>query len=132
MIPVIPSRFHLPDERPSITHEFTLYGDDGKEYRGILTVGLFDNGSPGELFIQMDKTGSMVNGLLDTIAIQLSIALQYGIPLEVFVSKFAHARFSPQGMTNDSLVPMAKSLVDYVFRWLELRFLEGEGNDEER
>jgi len=130
----VPKRYRLPNERNSLTHKFVLHADNGIEYKGYIIVGMYEDGSPGEIFIRIAKIGSMVNGLLDTIAIQTSMALQYGIPLDALVRKFSHTRFSPEGMTENSDIPIAKSLVDYVFRWLELKFIpieeeEKEGND---
>ena len=128
-----PKRYRLPDERRSKTHKFVLHGNDDMEYKGYLIVGLYDDGTPGEMFIYSMKSGSMISGLLDTIAIELSIALQYGIPLDVFVDKFVHTRFEPQGMTDNPQIRIAKSLVDYIFRWLTNEFLdkkEGIENDE--
>jgi ribonucleoside-diphosphate reductase alpha chain len=119
-----PIRYRLDDERASITHKFVLHGDDGRDYKGYITVGFYEDGTPGEFFIRIAKIGSMVNGLLDTIATSVSIALQYGIPLSVFISKFSHVRFSPEGMTDNKDIPIAKSLVDYIFRWLGNRFPE--------
>ena len=113
-----PTRRRLPDERPSITHKFSIAG-----HEGYITAGLYDDGSPGEVFLKMSKEGSVISGLMDTIATMTSISLQYGVPLESLVDKFSHVRFEPSGFTNSKDIPMAKSLIDYVFRWLGLKFL---------
>jgi ribonucleoside-diphosphate reductase alpha chain len=112
-----PIRRRLPDERKSITHKFNISG-----YEGYLTVGLFDDGSPGELFVRMAKTGSMVNGLMDSFALSTSLSLQYGVPLNVLIDKYTHTRFEPSGFTSNREIPIAKSIVDYIFRWLDLKF----------
>lgn len=116
------TRIRLPDERRSITHKFSVAG-----HEGYMTVGLYENGKPGELFLTMSKTGSVISGLMDTVATFTSISLQYGVPLEVLVSKFSHVRFEPSGFTNNQQIPIAKSIIDYVFRWLGLKFLHQEG-----
>jgi ribonucleoside-diphosphate reductase alpha chain len=115
-----PYRKRLPDTRRSITHKFSVAG-----HEGYLTVGLYDDGRPGELFITMAKEGSTVGGLMDSFGTAISIALQYGVPLETLVQKFTHARFEPQGFTSNPDIRMAKSLVDYIFRWLGMEFLDG-------
>jgi len=114
-------RHKLPDERRSITHKFSIAG-----HEGYLTVGLYESGQPGEIFLRMAKEGSTISGLMDTIATMTSIALQYGVPLKALVDKFSHTRFEPSGFTNNPEIPMAKSIMDYVFRWLGNRFLESE------
>jgi ribonucleoside-diphosphate reductase alpha chain len=114
-------RRHLPDERRSITHKFSVGGQEG-----YLTVGLYEDGIPGELFITMAKEGSTVSGLMDAFATAVSLALQYGVPLQVLCSKFSHMRFEPSGWTSNAGIGYAKSVMDYIFRWLELRFLRGE------
>ncbi len=111
-------RKRLPDTRESITHRFTI-----DTHTGYFTVGLYSDGTPGELFVTMSKEGSTISGLLDSWGITFSLALQYGIPIKVLVDKFKHARFEPQGFTKNSDIRMAKSIVDYIARWLELRFL---------
>lgn len=116
-----PVRRRLPDERKSITHKFSVAGHDG-----YLTVGMYDDGSPGEIFVVMAKQGSVVSGLMDTVATSISLALQYGVPLKVLVDKFSHTRFEPSGFTNNPLIPIAKSIVDYIFRWLGQKFLPAE------
>src|SRR5438876_765424 len=113
-----PVRRRLPDERKSITHKFSVAGHDG-----YLTVGMYDDGSPGEIFVVMAKQGSVVSGLMDTVATSISLALQYGVPLKVLVDKFSHTRFEPSGFTNNPQVPYAKSIMDYIFRYLASKFL---------
>ena len=114
-----PHRRHLPDTRQSITHKFDIAG-----HEGYITVGLFDDGAPGEVFITMAKEGSTVGGMMDAFATAISLCLQYGVPLESLVKKFSHQRFEPNGMTTNRDIPFAKSIVDYIFRWLGLRFLD--------
>jgi ribonucleoside-diphosphate reductase alpha chain len=114
-------RRRLPDTRQSITHKFSVGGQEG-----YITVGMYDDGTPGELFCVMAKEGSVVSGLMDCFATSVSIALQFGVPLQILVNKFAHTRFEPSGFTSNKEIPIAKSLVDYIFRWLELRFLTSE------
>jgi ribonucleoside-diphosphate reductase alpha chain len=113
----IPYRRRLPDERRSITHKFRV-----EEQEGYLTVGLFEDGSPGEVFITISKEGSTIRGLMDSLAVMTSLALQYGVPLESLAAKFKNVRFEPHGFTSNPEIPQASSLVDYVFRWLELKF----------
>ncbi|MDA1190325.1 MAG: vitamin B12-dependent ribonucleotide reductase [Candidatus Poribacteria bacterium] len=114
-----PVRRRLPDERHSLTHKFNV-----AEHEGYITVGLYDDGTPGEVFLTMSKEGSTISGLMDALATMTSLSLQYGVPLEALVKKFSHMRFEPQGFTSNKQIPIAKSLVDYVFRWLGLKFLE--------
>jgi ribonucleoside-diphosphate reductase alpha chain len=114
-------RHRLPDERLSITHKFKVGG-----HEGYLTVGLYKNGMPGELFITMAKEGSTVSGLMDSFACAVSIALQHGVPLKLLCEKFAHTRFEPSGWSNNPDIGYAKSIMDYIFRWLQLRFLTGQ------
>jgi ribonucleoside-diphosphate reductase alpha chain len=116
-----PVRRKLPDERQSLTHKFSIGG-----HKGYATVGLYDDGSPGEIFVTMAKQGSTISGLMDSFACMTSFALQYGVPLKFLVSKFSHARFEPSGWTGNPDVPYAKSLTDYLFRWLAARFLTPE------
>jgi ribonucleoside-diphosphate reductase alpha chain len=116
-----PVRRKLPDERPSITHKFSIGG-----HEGYLTVGLYDDGMPGELFIRMAKEGSTISGLMDSFATAISHGLQYGVPLKFFVDKFSHVRFEPSGWTGNPQVPYAKSIMDYIFRWLGAKFLGAE------
>ncbi len=120
-----PLRRRLPDERKSITHKFVI----GGVHEGYFTVGLYDDGMPGEIFITMAKQGSTISGLMDTIATMTSIILQYGVPLEVLVNKFSHARFEPSGFTKNPDIKIAKSVVDYIFRWLGLRFLKNQESE---
>jgi ribonucleoside-diphosphate reductase alpha chain len=113
-------RHRLQDERASITHKFSIAG-----HEGYITVGLYPNGQPGEIFIKMAKEGSTVSGLMDAFATSISLALQHGVPLKVLCEKFAHTRFEPSGWTGNEQIGYAKSLMDYIFRWLSLRFLSG-------
>ena len=113
-------RHRLQDERASITHKFGIAG-----HEGYITVGLYPNGQPGEIFIKMAKEGSTVSGMMDSFATSISIALQHGVPLKVLCEKFAHTRFEPSGWTGNEQIGYAKSLMDYIFRWLNLRFLSG-------
>ena len=115
-----PMRRRLPDTRESITHKFNVAG-----HEGYLIVGLYEDGSPGELFITMAKEGSTIGGLMDSLGTAISVALQYGVPVESLVTKFAHQRFEPMGMTTNAEIPFAKSLVDYIFRWLGMQFIDG-------
>ena len=112
--PPEPRRVRLPDERQAITHKFSIAG-----HEGYITVGLYPNGRPGEMFISMAKEGSVVSGLMDSFATAVSIMLQYGVPLKVLVNKFSHMRFEPSGMTSNPDIPLAKSVMDYIFRWLD-------------
>mgnify|MGYP001081675972 CR=1 FL=1 len=114
-----PTRNRLPPTRSSITHKFEIDDLDG-----YIIVGLYPDGRPGEVFLKMGKEGSMIGGLLDSIGILTSIALQHGVPLERLTAKLSHVRFEPSGQTNHEHVRFAKSVVDYVFRWLELTFVE--------
>ena len=114
-------RHKLPDERISLTHKFNIAG-----HEGYITVGLYKNGMPGELFITMAKEGSTVSGLMDSFACALSISLQHGVPLKLLCEKFAHTRFEPSGWSSNPDIGFAKSIMDYIFRWLELRFLTGQ------
>jgi ribonucleoside-diphosphate reductase alpha chain len=115
------ARRRLPDERRSITHKFSIGG-----HEGYMTVGMYDDGTPGELFVTMAKEGSVVSGLMDSFATSISMALQYGVPLKVLVDKFSHTRFEPSGFTGNPDIPIAKSITDYIFRWLALKFLPSE------
>ncbi|MDX1934699.1 MAG: hypothetical protein SFU56_19050, partial [Capsulimonadales bacterium] len=114
-----PMRRKLPDERQSLTHKFSVGG-----HEGYLTVGLYPDGDPGEIFITMSKEGSVVSGLMDSFATSISLALQYGVPLRTLVEKFMHTRFEPSGFTGNPDIPMAKSIMDYLFRYIALRFLD--------
>ena len=113
-----PSRRKLPDERQSITHKFSIAG-----HEGYITVGLYEDGIPGEIFITMAKEGSTISGLMDSMAVVTSLSLQYGVPLQFLVDKFSHVRFEPSGWTGNSQIPYAKSIIDYIFRWLGAKFL---------
>ncbi|HLQ44339.1 MAG TPA: vitamin B12-dependent ribonucleotide reductase, partial [Planctomycetaceae bacterium] len=120
VVPGRPIRRHLPATRHSITHKFTVGNHDG-----YITVGLFEDGAPGELFITMAKEGSTIGGLMDVIGTLTSMGLQYGVPVQVFVDKFSHSRFEPSGWTKNPDIPHAKSVVDYIFRWLGMEFIPG-------
>jgi len=111
-------RRRLPVERRAITHKFSIAGHDG-----YITVGMYEDAQPGEIFLVMAKEGSVVSGLMDSFATSVSLALQYGVPLQVLVDKFSHVRFEPSGFTNNPEIPIAKSIVDYIFRWLASKFL---------
>jgi ribonucleoside-diphosphate reductase alpha chain len=115
-----PARRRLPATRHSLTHKFSVGGHDG-----YITVGLFEDGTPGELFISMAKEGTTIGGLMDVIGTETSMGLQYGVPLEVLVEKFSHSRFEPSGWTPNPDIPNAKSIVDYIFRWLGIQFIPG-------
>ncbi|MEO0511995.1 MAG: adenosylcobalamin-dependent ribonucleoside-diphosphate reductase [Planctomycetota bacterium] len=115
-----PMRRRLPDTRRSVTHKFNIAG-----HEGYLTVGLYEDGLPGELFITMAKEGSTIGGLMDSLGTATSVALQYGVPVESLVKKFTHQRFEPAGMTTNREIPFAKSLVDYIFRWMGFQFIPG-------
>ncbi|MEL6797489.1 MAG: vitamin B12-dependent ribonucleotide reductase, partial [Planctomycetota bacterium] len=115
-----PMRRRLPDTRSSMTHKFNVAG-----HEGYLTVGLYEDGLPGELFITMAKEGSTIGGLMDSLGTAVSVALQYGVPVQSLVNKFTHQRFEPAGMTANKDIPFAKSLVDYIFRWLGMQFIPG-------
>jgi ribonucleoside-diphosphate reductase alpha chain len=119
--PAGPMRRKLPDERHAITHKFDIAG-----HEGYITVGLFEDGMPGEIFLVMAKEGSTISGFADAFAQAISYALQYGVPLQDLVDKFSHVRFEPSGMTKNPDVRFAKSIVDYIFRWLAAKFLSPE------
>jgi len=120
-----PARRKLPDERKAITHKFDIAG-----HEGYVTVGLYEDGMPGELFVTMAKEGSTISGLMDAFATQTSYALQFGVPLKFMVDKFSHMRFEPSGFTKNKEIPIAKSIVDYIFRWMASHFLPVEEQDE--
>ncbi len=113
-------RHRLPAERASVTHKFSIAG-----HEGYLTVGLYPNGTPGEVFIRMAKEGSTISGLMDSFATAISMCLQHGVPLKLLCEKFAHTRFEPSGWTGNEQIGYAKSIMDYIFRWMQLRFLSG-------
>ena len=120
-----PHRERLPDERPSVTHKFSVAGHEGYLHVGLYPEGHRNAGRPGEIFITMAKQGSTIAGLMDSFATAISLAFQYGVPLEDLVSKFGHVRFEPAGFTNNPQIPIAKSITDYIFRYLSLKFLGG-------
>ena len=116
-----PARRKLPDERRAITHKFSIAG-----HEGYITVGIYEDGKPGEIFLVMAKEGSTISGLMDAFATSISMSLQYGVPLETLVEKFSHVRFEPSGFTKNPEIPYAKSITDYIFRWLASKFLSAE------
>ena len=115
-----PVRRKLPDERHALTHKFSIGG-----HEGYVTVGLYEDGTPGEVFITMAKEGSTISGLMDSFATAISMCLQHGVPLKLLCEKFAHTRFEPSGWTGNEQIGYAKSIMDYIFRWMQLRFLSG-------
>jgi ribonucleoside-diphosphate reductase alpha chain len=115
-----PRRSRLPHTRRSLTHKFDIQG-----HEGYVTVGFYPDGRPGEVFITMAKEGSTIGGLMDVLGTSISMGLQYGVPLDVFVNKFAHSRFEPAGFTKNPDIPIAKSVTDYIFRWLGMEFIPG-------
>jgi ribonucleoside-diphosphate reductase alpha chain len=114
-------RRKLPDERESITHKFSIGG-----HEGYITAGRYEDGSAGEIFITMAKEGSTISGLMDSFATMTSLALQHGVPLQLLVDKFTHTRFEPSGFTRNPEIPMAKSIMDYIFKWMAIKFLPTE------
>lgn len=120
-----PMRRKLPDERQAITHKFSIAG-----HEGYITVGLYPDGQPGEIFLTMSKEGSTISGLMDSFATAISLALQYGVPLQTLVDKFAHTRYEPSGFTNNPDIRVARSLSDYIFRWLGVKFLNADTRPE--
>jgi ribonucleoside-diphosphate reductase alpha chain len=120
------NRYKLPDERASFTHKFSIGG-----HEGYITVGLYEDGCPGEIFVRMAKEGSVIAGLMDSFATAISLALQHGVPLAVLIEKFKGTRFEPSGFTGNQEIPIATSIMDYLFRWLALRF-PGDGSIVER
>jgi ribonucleoside-diphosphate reductase alpha chain len=119
--PATPVRRRLPDDRAALTHKFSVGGQEG-----YITVGLYDDGSPGEVFVKMSKQGSTVSGLMDSVAIAWSMALQHGVPIESLISKYIDHRFEPSGFTGNPRIPMARSVVDYLARWMASKFLSEE------
>ena len=117
-------RRKLPDERESITHKFSIGG-----HEGYITVGKYEDGTPGEIFITMAKEGSTISGLMDSFATMTSMALQHGVPLQLLVDKFTHMRFEPSGFTRNPEIPMAKSIMDYIFKWLAIKFLSRDSQE---
>jgi ribonucleoside-diphosphate reductase alpha chain len=118
-------RRRLPDDRQEVGRKFRV-GD----YEGYIHVGLYDDGKPGDIFVDIAKEGTTLAGLMNSFMISVSLGLQYGVPLEVYVSKFAHMRFEPSGLTNDQDIRVAKSLVDYIFRWMGKKFLDADTQQE--
>jgi ribonucleoside-diphosphate reductase alpha chain len=114
-----PVRRRLPDSRHAVTHKFSIAG-----HEGYMTVGMFEDGSPGELFVTMAKEGSTIGGLMDTIGTLTSLSLQYGVNIETLAKKFSHQRFEPSGFTNNAEIRNASSVIDYVFRWMEIYFVK--------
>jgi ribonucleoside-diphosphate reductase alpha chain len=123
--PSTPQRRRLPEDRTEVGRKFRV-GD----YEGYIHVGLYDDGSPGDIFIDVAKVGTALQGLMNSLCIAVSLGLQYGVPLEVYVSKFSHMRFEPHGLTNDPDIRSAKSIVDYVFRWMGKKFLTTDQQEE--
>ncbi|MDB4963458.1 MAG: ribonucleoside-diphosphate reductase, adenosylcobalamin-dependent [Myxococcales bacterium] len=124
--PPMANRYKLPDERASFTHKFSIGG-----HEGYITVGMYEDGSPGEIFVRMAKEGSVIAGLMDSFATSISLALQHGVPLHVLIDKFKGTRFEPSGFTGNQEIPIATSIMDYLFRWLAIRFpLDGVGMGE--
>ena len=121
---VRPERRRLPDERRAVTHHFSVGGQEG-----YVTVGLYEDGRPGELFIKMAKEGSTVSGLMDGFATAVSLALQYGVELQVLCDKFSHMRFEPSGWSGNASIGYSTSVMDYLFRWLRMRFLVKESGN---
>jgi len=119
--PPAANRRRLPDERTAITHHFSVGG-----HEGYLTVGLYPNGQPGEIFIRMAKEGSTIAGLMECFGTVVSVSLQHGVPLKILCDKLSHTRFEPSGWTGNEKLGYAKSIMDYLFRWMELRFLSGD------
>jgi ribonucleoside-diphosphate reductase alpha chain len=114
-------RHRLPDTRPSIAHKFSIQG-----HEGYIHVGMYEDHQPGEIFVTMAKEGSTISGLMDAFATSISLTLQYGVPLRDLVQKFSHMRFEPMGMTENRELPMAQSIIDYLFRWMGSQFLSKE------
>ena len=120
-----PKRRRLPDDRTEVGRKFKV-----GEYEGYIHVGLFEDGTPGDIFVDIAKEGTTLAGLMNSFMISVSLGLQYGVPLEVYVSKFSHMRFEPSGMTNDADIRIAKSIVDYIFRWMGKKFLTSDQQEE--
>jgi ribonucleoside-diphosphate reductase alpha chain len=115
------TRERLPTTRVSLTHKFEIGDHDG-----YIIVGLYNDGRPGEVYLKIGKEGSTLGGLLDCIGILTSVALQHGVPVETLIEKLSHVRFEPSGLTKNRQIPQAKSLVDYIFRWMETVFVDGD------
>ncbi|MGI9113094.1 MAG: vitamin B12-dependent ribonucleotide reductase, partial [Gaiellaceae bacterium] len=120
-----PKRRRLPDDRVEVGRKFKV-----GEYEGYIHVGLFEDGTPGDIFVDIAKEGTTLAGLMNSFMISVSLGLQYGVPLEVYVSKFSHMRFEPSGLTNDADIRVAKSIVDYIFRWMGKKFLTTDQQEE--
>jgi ribonucleoside-diphosphate reductase alpha chain len=125
VIGALPQRRRLPDDRVEVGRKFKV-----GEYEGYIHVGLFEDGTPGDIFVDIAKEGTTLAGLMNSFMISVSLGLQYGVPLEVYVSKFSHMRFEPSGMTNDADIRIAKSIVDYIFRWMGKKFLSTDQQEE--
>jgi len=119
-------RRRLPDERPSVVHKFVIGG-----YAGYMIVGFFDDGTPGELFIYISKTGSLLSGMMDAFAIAISLLLQYGVSLDSLIKKFMGMKFEPSGFTKNKDFKMVDSIIDYIFKWLRKRFSAKKSQDTE-
>ena len=115
----------MPEDRVEVGRKFRV-----GEYEGYIHVGLFEDGTPGDIFVDIAKEGTTLAGLMNSFMISVSLGLQYGVPLEVYVSKFSHMRFEPSGMTNDPDIRVAKSIVDYIFRWMGKKFLTADQQEE--
>ena len=124
-MPLTQRRRRVPEDRTEIGRKFRV-----GEYEGYIHVGLYEDGSPGDIFCDVSKVGTTLQGLMNSLMISVSLGLQYGVPLEVYVSKFAHMRFEPSGTTNDADIRVAKSIVDYIFRWLGKKFLDADKQQE--
>lgn len=122
-----PARRPLPRDRKSVTHKFKITDSNNVEHKGYIHVGFYDDGAPGELFIKVDKQGSLLSGLLDGLAISASMALQYGVPLTSICSKWRNMAFEPGGRTEHETIRRCTSVLDYIARWLELKFVQQEG-----
>jgi len=120
-----PERRRLPDDRVEVGRKFKV-----GEYEGYIHVGLFEDGTPGDIFVDIAKEGTTLAGLMNSFMISVSLGIQYGVPLEVYVSKFSHMRFEPSGLTNDEDIRVAKSIVDYIFRWMGKKFLSTDQQEE--
>jgi len=125
VVGAMPQRRRIPDDRIEVGRKFKV-----GEYEGYIHVGLFEDGTPGDIFVDIAKEGTTLAGLMNSFMISVSLGLQYGVPLEVYVSKFSHMRFEPSGMTNDADIRVAKSIVDYIFRWMGKKFLSTEQQEE--
>src|SRR5207302_4086690 len=120
-----PVRHRVPEDRVEVGRKFQV-----GEYEGYIHVGLYEDGSPGDIFCDVAKVGTTLQGLINSLMIAVSVGLQYGVPLEVYVSKYSHMRFEPAGLTNDADIRTAKSIVDYIFRWMGKKFLTADQQEE--